>query len=122
MKKPLKTDNLFIVFFLAAALLTGCGKESPNRDFIARVNKSYLSKDDLNSVSDSAPSNIYKDEEVRNWVNRELLFQMAEKEGITKSAEYLKLIEDSKKELAASLMIRKFYDSKTPDIDDDSLD
>ena len=104
-------------------MIIGCGKESPKRDFIARVNKSYLTKENLNSVSDSVKTNnLYSSEVIRNWVNRELLFQMAEKEGITKSAEYLSLIEESKKELAASLMIRKFYENKTLDIDDDSLE
>ena len=123
MKKLLKTNNLIVVFFFAAALLSGCGKESPKKDFIARVNKSYLTKEDLKSISDSGETNtLYRDEIIRNWVNRELLFQMAEKEGITKSSEYLNLIEDSKKELAASLMIRKFYESKTPEVEDDSLD
>jgi hypothetical protein len=123
LKKLLRTDNLFIVFFFTAALLIGCGKESPKRDFIARVNKSYLTIDYLNSLSDSGQANtLYKSEVIRNWVNRELLFQMAQKEGITKSDEYLRLIEESKKELAASLMIRKFYESKTPEVDDDSLE
>jgi hypothetical protein len=123
LKKLLRTNNLIIVFFFAAALTTGCGKESPKGDFIARVNKSYFTKENLNSVSNSGKANtLYSSEIIRNWVNRELLFQMAEKEGITKSAEYLRLLEDSKKELAASLMIRKFYEDKTPEVDDDSLE
>jgi hypothetical protein len=122
LKKPLKTDNLIAISFLAAALFIGCGKESSNRDFVARVNKSYLTKEDLKSVSDSAVANsLFRNEVIRNWVNRELLFQRAVKEGITKSAEYLRLIEESKKELAASMMIRKFYDDQTPESDDDSL-
>jgi len=62
-------------------MITGCGKESPKGDFIARVNKSYLTKENLNSVSDSVKTNkLYSSEVIRNWVNRELLFQMAEKE------------------------------------------
>lgn len=122
MKKLLRT-NLFILFFLAAVLYTGCGKESPNKDFIARVNKSYLTKEYLNSVSNSAtPNPLYRSELIRNWVNRELLLQMAEKEGITKSDEYLNLLEDSKKELAAALMIKKFYEDKTPEVNDDSVE
>ena len=122
MKKRLKTNRLLIVFFFTAALHSGCGKESPKRDFIARVNKSYLTNEDLKSVSETGNNNsLYRSEFIRNWVNRELLFQKAEKEGITKSAEYLNLIEESKKELAASLMIRKFYEDNSPEPDNESL-
>ena len=39
-----------------------------------------------------------------------------------KSNEYQKIIEDSKKELASALMLKKFYEDKENSIDDKSLE
>jgi hypothetical protein len=100
----------------------GCGKETPQRDFVAKVNNTYLSKAELQTIIDSVPgSNQFRSEIIRNWVNRECLYQQAVKEGILKSDEYQKIIEDSKKELASVLMLKKFYDDKETSIDDKSL-
>ena len=100
----------------------GCGKETPQRDFVAKVNNTYLSKEELQTIIDSVHgSNQFRSEIIRNWINRECLYQQAVKEGILKSDEYQKIIEDSKKELASALMLKKFYDNKETSIDDKSL-
>ena len=123
MSKHLKTNNLIITLVSAAALFTGCGKETPQRDFVAKVNNSYLSKEDLQIMIDSVPGgNKFRSEIIRNWVNRECLYQQAVKEGILKSNEYQKIIEDSKKELAAAMMLKKFNQDKETSIDDKSLE
>jgi hypothetical protein len=121
--KHLKTINLAIITVSAAALFMGCGKETPHRDFIARVNKSFLSSGEMLSVTDSVShGSFYRDEFIRNWINRELLYQQAVKEGITVSLEYKQIIEDSQKELAAALMIKKFYEDNNPEVDEKSLE
>ena len=123
MRKLLKANNLIITLVSAAALITGCGKETQKRDFVAKVNNSYLSKEDLQTMMDSIPgSSQFRSEIIRNWVNRECLYQQAIKEGILKSIEYQKIIEDSKKELASALMLKKFYEDKETSIDDKSLE
>jgi hypothetical protein len=123
LSKLLKTNNLILTLVSAAAIFTGCGKETPQRDFVAKVNNTYLSKEDLQTMIDSVPgNNQFRSEIIRNWVNRECLYQQAVKEGILKSNEYQKIIEDSKKELAAALMLKKFYEDKETSIDDKSLE
>jgi hypothetical protein len=123
LSKLLRTKSLIIILVSAAALLAGCGKETPQRDFVAKVNNTYLSKEDLQAIIDSVPgNNQFRSEIIRNWVIRECLYQQAVKEGILKSSEYQKIIEDSKKELASALMIKKFYENKEPAIDDKSLE
>jgi hypothetical protein len=122
LSKLLRINNLIITLVSAAALFTGCGKETPRRDFVAKVNNTYLSKEDLQTIIDSVPgSNQFRSEIIRNWVNRECLYQQAVKEGILKSSEYQKIIEDSKKELASALILKKFYEDKETSIDDNSL-
>lgn len=122
MSKLLRTNNLIITLVSAAAFFTGCGKETPQRDFVAKVNNTYLSKEDLQTIIDSVPgSNQFRSEIIRNWINRECLYQQAIKEGI-KSNEYQKIIENSKKELASALMLKKFYEDKETSVDDKSLE
>ena len=123
MSKLLKTNKLIITLIFAAAIFSGCGKETQQRDFVAKVNNAYLSKEDLKTMIDSVPgSSQFQSEIIRNWVNRECLYQQAVKEGILKSNEYQNIIEDSKKELAAALMLKKFYEDKKTLIDDKSLE
>ena len=123
MRKHLRTNYLIITIVSAAALFTGCGKETPQREFVAKVNSAYLSKEDLQTIIDSVPgSNQFRSEIIRNWVNRECLYQQAIKEGILKSNEYQRIIENSKKELASALMLKKFYEDEETSIDDKSLE
>lgn len=122
MSKLLRINNLILTLVSAAAIISGCGKETPQRDYIAKVNNTYLSKEELQTIIDSVPgNNQYRSEIIRNWINRECLYQQAVKEGILKSSEYRRVIEDSKKELASALMLKKFYDEKYPEVDDKNL-
>lgn len=122
MNKLLKTNKIIIAFVSAAALFSGCGKETPQKDFIAKVNNSYLSKEDLQTIVDSVPgNNQFRSEIIRNWINRECLYQQAIKDGILKTKEYQTIIEDSKKELAAAMMLKKFYEDKEEPVEDSKL-
>jgi len=93
--------------------LVGCGKHSPQQNFVARVNNSYLTRDELAKMIDtSSASNFYKNEIIRNWINKEVMYQEAEKKGILKESEFNRLIEISKKELAASMLLQKYYEDQ----------
>lgn len=109
MKKLLKINKI-IILFITAAVFYGCGKESSKENFAARVNKSYLFKSEIDSLS--LNSKNYQSEIIRNWINREVLYQQASKEGILDSKEFKNAIENSKKELAASLMLQHFLEKK----------
>ena len=107
--KHLQINNIFITFF-AAALLIGCGKKEKKIDYIARVNNSYLTKEEYAKLVDAAPNkNFYKAEIIRNWINRELLYQEAKSEGIDKTDEFKKTIEESRKDLAIAKLLENHY-------------
>jgi len=108
LKKHSNLETKISMFLIAAALLSGCGKEPRQNNYVARVNDSYLTKDEFARLVDTnSVNNFYKNEVIRNWINRELLFQKAVTEGITEGDEFKRLIKDSKKELAASLLLDK---------------
>lgn len=112
--KPLKLINYFrIGIIISAVILIGCGEKKRNQEAIASVNDSYLYESDINVFADSANSPAFnKDEYIRNWINTELLYQDAVKNGITDEASFKSLIEKSRKELAKSIWLNRFLDEK----------
>ena len=110
LKKLLKTRNNLFLLILAAAVLSGCGKETTEKSYIARVNNSYFTKDDLAAVVDSGyAKNLYRNEIVRNWINEELLYQEAKSSGILKNDEFLRAKDESEKRLAVTFLVNKLF-------------
>ncbi len=102
-----------LVFFLL--LLNGCSREGQKTEYVARVNDSYLTEEDLTAVSERYGGHqFFKEEQIRSWINRELLYQQAVKEGILDENKYKILMKNAGRELAASLMIEKWYSENTP--------
>ncbi|MGE5402185.1 MAG: peptidyl-prolyl cis-trans isomerase [Ignavibacteriales bacterium] len=124
MKKLLNQINLKTVFVLSAAVvLNSCGKERPQKDFIARVDKSYLTAKELSADLDTSRlETSRKNEYIRNWIETELLYREAAKEDILDSDEYLKTLEKSKKELAKALLIGKILDDNKPEFKPEELE
>ncbi len=101
------------LFFIAAILFLGCVEEKKEEDFVARVNDSYLSNKELKELIDTtSASTFYKNEVIRNWINRELMFQQAVKEGIIEEKKYKRLIKNSERELAAALLLNQYVSGK----------
>ena len=99
---------------IAASILTSCGKEQPKTEYVARVNDAYLTKKELASLIDTTMVNtLHKSEVIRNWVNREILFQKAKNEGILQQDDYKGLINNSGKELAGVLLLESYISSVT---------
>ena len=106
--------NKISLMFIAASILTGCGKEQPKTEYVARVNDEYLTKKELALLIDTTMVNtLHKSEVIRNWINREILFQKAKNEGILQQDDYKGLINNSGKELAGVLLLESYISSVT---------
>lgn len=113
-KRHLSRLNKISLVLIAAAILTSCGKEQPKTEYVARVNDAYLTKKDLALLIDTTMvSTLHKSEVIRNWINREILFQKAKKEGILQQDDYKGLIKNSGKELAGALLLNSYISSVT---------
>ncbi len=104
--------NKISLMLIVAAILTSCVKEQPKTEYVARVNDAYLTKKELASLIDTTMINtLHKSEVIRNWINREILFQKAKKDGIVKQDDYKRLIKNSGKELAGALLLDSYISS-----------
>ena len=114
-QKHLKKTNYFIAFFCVLSIIGGCSKEKGNKNFIARVNNKYLTQKEFDSFASSeGEKNFYREEIIRNWIKQEVLYQEAEKKGVLKDDNFNDLLQNEKRELAVSFLIRKYYDSDKP--------
>ena len=109
LKKHLKKkNNLFIILF-TAVFISGCSKEPDRADYVARVNSSYLTQNELDAMTDTSKSknNFYKSEIIRNWIDQELLYQQAVSEGIIDEDEFNRIIDESRKSLAGAILMKQ---------------
>lgn len=108
---------IFPLFFFGA-----CSQHEKPDSYVARVNNSYLTEVefselvDSQSVSERSRSLIIKD-----WVRQEILLQEAVKKGITESDGFKRTIGNSKRQLAASLVLRDFAASSLPVVTNEEL-
>jgi hypothetical protein len=117
-------NNRFIsVFAISAVILIGCGDKKKDDEAIVRVNGIPLYNSDLLIPGDSLNTmRIDRNELIRNWINNELLFQQAVKEEITESDEFIRLSELSNKELAKTLWVNRYLQSKISGINEKELE
>ncbi|GAB4296461.1 MAG: hypothetical protein Kow0098_19660 [Ignavibacteriaceae bacterium] len=118
----LKRNKIIFIAF-AAAFFIGCSKEKPRSDYIARVNETYLTENDLYRMADSSlvTSAEYRTEIINNWIEKELLFQVAEDEGITTDENFKFIIDNSEKELAAAFLKKKIFEQTEISFSEDDL-
>ncbi|GMU87182.1 MAG: hypothetical protein AMXMBFR48_24230 [Ignavibacteriales bacterium] len=100
------------VFFVSLAFLsfTGCEKKEVETEYIARVNNSRLTEAELSAVIDtSSAGKSGRDEYIRSWVDQELLYQKAEKSGITGDEEFSLKLTRAKRQMAISMFLEKYF-------------
>ncbi|MCK9280152.1 MAG: peptidylprolyl isomerase [Melioribacteraceae bacterium] len=103
--RELLNKALIIVFAFA---LFYCSDKKEDNSLVAKAGNSVLTKSALDSaLSDYKNKRKFRDEYIKEWIEKEILFQVAVDEGITEEVEYKSLIEQSKKELAAALLKAK---------------
>lgn len=100
------------MILLAAVVSINCGKEHPPKNYVAKVNNAYLTNQELTAILESSGKKQYKSEVIRNWVNKQVLYQEAEKEGITGQDIFKNKLNESKIELAGALLTQKISDKE----------
>jgi hypothetical protein len=111
-----------IILFSVILATAGCSKENSKKDFIARVNETYLTREDFASLVDTTNLNPeQKDRIIKEWVYNEILFQQAVKDGITDEDEFKKILSNSKKQLASAMLLENYSLDQELNINDEEL-
>ncbi len=123
LNRHLWNKNNLLLVFITAVFFSGCGKEPDKKDYVARVNNSYLNKNELDKMTDTSyKNNFYRSEIIRNWIDRELLYQQAISEGIVDEEEFIRTVDESRKSLAAAMFLEKISDQYDFKYTDDDLE
>lgn len=117
----LNPNNYLIIGAFTIGLLISCTKKIEKTDYIAKVNESYLTESELAELVDTTGQKKLKEEAIRNWVQKELLFQKAAKEGIVKNNSFKSLVKTSEKELAGAILLQRFADSQNINVTESQL-
>jgi hypothetical protein len=103
-------NKLFLFFLLLSIIFFSCGKKETKKEYIARVNDTYLLKEDLSNGADTDLA--VKSDYIRNWINTEVLYQEGMANGIGKEDEFNNLYEKTKRELIKTLWIKKYLEAQ----------
>jgi hypothetical protein len=90
-------------------ILDGCTKKKQNEKYVVRVNNQYLTEKELDKMIGTSQNHLYRSEAIRNWINREVLYQEAVKQGILNDSDFKDLLNQSKKEMASSLLLQRVF-------------
>lgn len=111
------------LFVLLMIFLQSCKEETIEKvNYVARVNDNYLTQSDIEYKLDSLKSDKrFREEFIRGWIDREVLYSLAVEEGILNSREFNEVMELSEKELAISLFLESKNSNTLNAVPEDEL-
>lgn len=112
--------TFFLCFILLGALR--CSEDEKSEKFVAKVDDAVLTEEQINSaLSDKRNDGKLRSEFIQNWIEREILFKEAAKDGILEEKEFNLIIDQSRKELATSMFINKLMDQGNNEVSDSEI-
>lgn len=107
-----KLSKTSLLISLSFIFYFGCDKKSETKEYVARVNDSFLTEGDIQDLDSLYGNAFARNEIIKRWIDTELLYQEAEKKGITKDENFLRVINNSRKQLAAAFLKNNILDEK----------
>ena len=103
--------NSFFLTALIGIFFFGCKKEPETKKFIARVNDAYLTEEDISELDSLFGRGFSRNEVIKKWIEKELLYQEAMKAGIADKDEFNRIINNSRRELASSMLLNLYLEN-----------
>lgn len=114
--------NIAVVLCLVFFSAFGCSKEEKSDKFVIKVNDAVLTEEQIKlALSEKRNNGKLRAEFIQDWIEKEILFQEAVKNGILEEKEFNSIMEQSKKELAASMFIKKLLDQEDTEPSEDEI-
>jgi PPIC-type PPIASE domain len=110
--------NSFFLSVLITIYFLGCSKEPETKKYIARVNNAYLTEEDVSELDSLFEQGFSRNELIKKWIEKELLYQEAMKKGIADNEDFNRIINNSRRELASSMLLNSYLETnlKKPSI------
>jgi peptidyl-prolyl cis-trans isomerase C len=92
------------------AVLSGCQNQKPQGAVVARVNKAVLTENDVKDYLPAGAANIppaQKEEFLRRWIDSELFYQEAVRQGLDKDPKIAKQLKDVRRDILANQLLQK---------------
>ena len=104
-------------------IISACSEIKKPDAYIAKVNDSYLTESEYAELIDSQfVSDASKSAVIKNWVRQEILYQEALKEGLTETKGFKETLQNTRKQLAAALILEKIAATAQPQFTNDELE
>lgn len=103
--------NSFFLSALIAIFFFGCNKERETKKYIARVNDAYLTEEDVSELDSLFERGFSRNEVIKKWIEKELLYQEAMKTGIADDDDFNRIINNSRRELASSMLLNSHLET-----------
>jgi len=103
--------------------MAGCSRDRQQKPYVARVDQSFLTEEELAAVHDSlgdvrAQTRDY----INEWIDTELLYQEAVRQGLAETESLRRQLEITRKRLAVgALLDRNLYTEDTADVSEDAI-
>lgn len=90
-------------------LIPGCEIRESKKDYLARVGDSYLTREEIGMGEDTAAA--FSDAQIRDhvavWVNNEILYQEARRQGMENSEAVQQQLAEARKQLSIEALLQK---------------
>jgi hypothetical protein len=117
-----KQINIAYILCFFFILASGCSKNEKSDKYVIRVNHAVLTEEQIRSaLAEKRNSGKLRAEFINDWIEKEILFQEAVKNGIVDEKEFNSILEQSKKKLAVSMFIDKYLDKENSEPSEDEL-
>ena len=122
--RTLNLARIFILSLVLAFVLAGCGPESSEVDYVARLGDRYLTREDLDSALESLTvlqdSAEAAEQIMEQWITDELLFREAVRRGLRNQAGVQSLLLENERSVLVSALLTELYkeEDSTPDDQD----
>jgi hypothetical protein len=114
--------NKIVLILFLFALFIGCS-ESKEEDFVARVGNHFLTESMIEkALNENGGDKIFREEFIRTWIEKEVIYLSAINKGVTKSKKYSELIGNVKIEIANSMVIGEVIKAKNDSISEEELE
>ncbi|MCX6168568.1 MAG: peptidylprolyl isomerase [Ignavibacteriales bacterium] len=115
-------NNFAVIICIGCFSFTGCSKKETPDKYVVKVNDAVLTEEQIKSaLSQESNRGKYRSEFIHDWIENEILYQQAAKEGILEEKKFNSIVEQSKKEIAAALFINKLLSENKIEPTEDEL-